>query len=97
MPDLPTPVPDALKVPLALAFGSSSRERLLSLKAQFGPVLDRQTITVFNQGSFYFVAPDPSQTLNFAFGHGRDNEPRYRWEVGDSGIELGYLVAEARA
>jgi hypothetical protein len=97
MPDLPKPVPDALKVPLAQACGSSSRERLLSLKAQFAPLLGRQTITVFNQGTFYFVAPDPSQTLNFAFGHGRDNQPRYRWEAGARGIELGYLVAEAGA
>jgi hypothetical protein len=91
------PIPDALKVPLAQACGTSGRERLLSLKAQFGPLLGRATITVFNQGSFYFVAPDSNQTLNFVFGHGRDNQPRYRWEAAVSGIELGYLVAEARA
>jgi hypothetical protein len=89
--------PEALKVPLALAQGSSSRERLLCLKRRFAGVLGQSSITVFNQGAYYFIAPDPGQTLNFPFGHGRDNEPRYRWEAQGEGVEYGYLVEGARA
>jgi hypothetical protein len=69
----------------------------MSLKTRFAGVLGQSSITVFNQGVFYFIAPDPGQTLNFPFGHGRDNQPRYRWEPQEEGVEFGYLVEGARA
>ena len=87
---------DAVKVPLGHARGESSSERLRHLKAEFAGMLRAESVTVFNQGTYYFIAKDPAQTLQLPFGHRRYGQPRYDWIFQDGGVELGYLVDEAR-
>ncbi len=41
-----------------------------------------------------FVTKSIFDTILFAKDHGRDGQPRYRWEVQPDGAEFGYLVPE---
>lgn len=86
--------PDAVKVPLGQVRGESSPERLLYLKTKFAGLMGVASVTLFNQGTYYFVAKDPGQTLQFPFGHRCYGRPRYHWVATESGIEFGYLVDE---
>lgn len=88
--------PDAVKVPLSHVRGESSAERLRSLKTDFASRMGAESIAVFNQGTYYFIATDSGQTLQFPFGHRQYGQARYDWIVQDGGVEFGYLVSEAR-
>lgn len=95
MSDATSHRPAAVKVPLGLARGETSAERLRHLKTEFAGLMGVSSVTVFNQGTFYFVAQDPGQTLQFPFGHPRYGQPRYDWIAGGGGVEFGYLMDEA--
>ena len=86
---------DAIKVPLGFARGSTARERLQHLKVIFAPLLGCDTITVFNQGEYYFITRDASQTMLFPLDHPRQGQPRYTWQARPDGVTLGTLVEGA--
>jgi hypothetical protein len=39
-----------------------------------------------------FISRSPFDTINFATGHPKASQPRYRWDRRPDGVELGYLV-----
>lgn len=88
-------LPDAIIVPLGYARGDSSRDRLQSLKAQLGATLGVESISVFNQGTYYFVTPTPDQTMLYPVDDPRHPGSRYEWREQGDGVRFGFRVEEA--
>ena len=88
-------LPDAIIVPLGFARGDSSQDRLQFLKSRLASAMGIESIAVFNQGTFYFVAPTPDQTLLYPADDPRHPSPRYDWREQEDGVRFGYLIEEA--
>jgi len=96
--------PDAVLIPSSYKRGSNSRQKIHSILDVADEVL--RTDKAAGEKTYYrnteFRAPDgshynlatrgPLDTMLHPTGHPGEKTPRYRWEDGEGGLRLGYLL-----
>ena len=96
------PRPDALIIPESVKRRRAMVDRVVSVADIAEPLLEvdraageRAYIRLQQHGKL-FVSRDIKDTLFFTNNHPLAMRERYRWELGDDGIQRGYLVDEAK-
>lgn len=89
---------DAVKIPGEFKVGPRMGDRLDAILAIAEPLLGRKPgdphARVRQQvgNEKIFVTMSAKDKIRFPVGHPREKQHRYRWEVREDGIELGYLI-----
>jgi hypothetical protein len=90
--------PDALFLPISAKQGDTMARRVRAVSTIAEPLLEvdykggeRAIIREQGQQGRLFITRDASDTILFPAGHPRAGQPRYRWEPGPDGAELGWL------
>lgn len=89
--------PDAVVVPRSQVTGSDDNARkesvveVAELLLECGP---QELAWCHDQMSYFFCTRKPEDTELYPSSHPHIGKPRYRWEVRDEGVKLGYLLSE---
>lgn len=100
---LPEKTPDAAFIPANFSMGRHTIEHINSITGiadrllGVAPTKREKSYGRPHPTGKHFFTKDPHDTILFAKSHPQAGEPRYHWVDWNLGIELGYLMEDARA